>query len=62
MKFRLVAVTTLLCCTGATLLGQDLAGTWQGTASGPGPARIVVKITRAADSKLEGQLFVIDQG
>lgn len=62
MKFRLVAITTLLCCAGATLLGQDLAGTWQGTASGPGQARIVVKITRAADSKLEGQLFLIDQG
>lgn len=62
MKFRLVAITTLLCCTGATLLGQDLAGTWQGTASGPGQARIVVKLTRAADSKLEGQLFLIDQG
>jgi uncharacterized protein (TIGR03435 family) len=62
MRFRLFALITLLCWSSAPVFGQDLAGTWQGTASGPGQARIVVKITRAADSKFEGQLILIDQG
>ena len=63
MKPRLLALTMLLCASGATLFGQDVAGTWQGTlitlAAQP---RIVLRIARAVDGKLEGQLFSIDQG
>ena len=64
MKSRLLAIAMLLCLSGATLLGQDFVGTWQGTAAtGAGAQiRIVLRITRAADGKLEGQLFSIDQG
>jgi bla regulator protein blaR1 len=63
MKSRLLAITVLLCPSGATLLGQDLAGTWQGTLSTPAAqVRIVLRITRATDGRLEGQLFSIDQG
>ena len=63
MKNRLLALAVLLCCTGATVLGQDLAGTWQGTVTtGAGAqVRIVLRVTRAADGRLEGQLFSIDQ-
>jgi uncharacterized protein (TIGR03435 family) len=45
------------------LFAQDLEGTWQGTLSTPAnQVRIVLKITRAADGRFEGQLFAIDQG
>ena len=52
-------------CTGATLFGQDLAGTWQGTLAPPGAPnalRVVFKITSAPDGKFTGQGFSIDQG
>ena len=63
MKLRLLALITILCCSGATLLGQDLTGTWQGTLSPAGnPVRLVLKIARTADGKFEGQLIAIDQG
>ncbi len=64
MKSRLLAITMLFCLSGASLLAQDLAGTWQGTLTTAAAAqvRIVLKITRAADGKFEGQLFSIDQG
>ena len=62
MKLRLLVIALLLCSSGATLLGQDLTGTWQGTVVTPtAQVRIVLKITRAADGRLEGQLFPIDQ-
>ena len=63
MKSRLLAITLVLCCSGATLFGQDLTGTWQGTLTTPAAqVRIVLKITRTADGKFEGQLFSIDHG
>jgi uncharacterized protein (TIGR03435 family) len=62
MKLRLLALITILCCSGATLLGQDLTGTWQGTGTGSAQVRIVLKMTRAADGRFEGLLFLIDQG
>jgi uncharacterized protein (TIGR03435 family) len=65
MKYRLIAALTLLFGASASLLGQDLAGTWQGTLAPPGaPAqlRIVLKIASAPDAKFTGQAFSIDQG
>jgi uncharacterized protein (TIGR03435 family) len=64
MKFRLLAIALLLWSSGTSLLAQDLAGTWQGTATtGAGAQiRIVLRITRATDGTLEGQLLSIDQG
>ena len=64
MKCTLLALAMLLGLSGATLLGQDVAGTWQGTATtGAGAQiRIVLHITRASDGRLDGQLFSIDQG
>lgn len=62
MKSRFLVLTLLLCASGTTLIGQDFAGTWQGTLGIPAAPRIVLKIARAADGKLEGQLFSIDQG
>ena len=63
MKFKLVALLVLFCGSGATLFGQELQGTWQGTLSTPAtPLRIVAKITKADDGKFEGQIFSIDQG
>jgi uncharacterized protein (TIGR03435 family) len=63
MTFRLLAIALFLTASGATLLGQDLTGTWQGTVTtGAGAQiRIVLRIARAADGTLEGQLFSIDQ-
>ena len=62
MTSRLLAIALFLSISGATLLGQDFTGTWQGTVGIPAAPRIVLKIARAADGKLEGQLFSIDQG
>jgi uncharacterized protein (TIGR03435 family) len=62
MKLRLSALIAIVCWSGATLHGQDLTGTWQGTGTGQAQVRIVFKITRAADGMFEGQLFMIDQG
>lgn len=63
MKSRLLAIVLTICSAPAILLGQDVAGTWQGTLSTPAAQmRIVLRITRAADGKLEGQLIPIDQG
>jgi hypothetical protein len=63
MKLRLFALIAIVCWSGATLHGQDLIGTWQGTLSPAGnPLRLVLKIARAADGKFEGQLIAIDQG
>ncbi len=63
MKYRLIAALAVLLCAGATLFGQDLAGTWQGTLDHAGrPMRVVFKITKAADGKFTGQGFSIDQG
>ena len=68
MKLRLLGLITVLFWSGTTLFAQtlfaqDLEGTWQGTVSTPAnQIRIVLKITRAADGKFEGQLFSIDQG
>jgi len=63
MKFRLLAIVTLLFGSAATLFGQDLEGTWQGTLKTPAAQlRVVLKIIKAADGKFEGQIFSIDQG
>src|SRR5687767_4666014 len=63
MTFRFFALMTVLVGSAATLSAQDLAGTWQGTLSAPtNPVRVVLKITRTADGRFEGQLFAIDQG
>jgi uncharacterized protein (TIGR03435 family) len=65
MKFRLFAALAVLLCASATLFGQDLAGTWQGTLTPPGAPsglRVVFKFTKAADGKFTGQTFSIDQG
>jgi uncharacterized protein (TIGR03435 family) len=63
MKSRLLPSVLVVCLAPAILLSQDFSGTWQGTLSTPNaPLRIVLKIARAADGKLEGQLFSIDQG
>ena len=60
---RLMAIALAICSAPAILLGQDVAGTWQGTLSTPAAQlRLVLRIARAADGKLEGQLFAIDQG
>ena len=59
MKLRLLSLITILCWSVATLHGQDLAGTWQGTL---GQQRIVLTIARTADARFEGQLIAIDQG
>jgi hypothetical protein len=42
MKLRLFALITILCWSGASLLGQDLTGTWQGTLGG-NQSRVVLK-------------------
>jgi len=58
-------VLAVLLGAGATLFGQDLAGTWQGTLTPPGAPkgiRVVFKITSAPDGKFTGQGFSIDQG
>lgn len=62
MKFRLLALLAFLYCSSGILFAQDFAGTWQGTGTGSAQVRIVLKITRAADGRFEGQLFLIDQG
>jgi len=65
MKLRLIAALAVLLCASATLFGQDLAGTWQGTLTPPGAPsgiRVVFKFTKAADGKFTGQGFSIDQG
>jgi uncharacterized protein (TIGR03435 family) len=62
MRFRVFALITVLVWSGAAVFAQDLAGTWQGTLTTPeAQIRIVLTITRAADGRLEGQLFSIDQ-
>ena len=62
MKLRLLAMLTLFCGSGATLFGQDLAGTWQGTLTTPAAQlRVVFKINTTADGKFAGQSFSIDQ-
>src|SRR5215813_13407299 len=63
MKFKLLAMLALFCGSPATLFGQDLAGTWQGTLSAPtAQLRVVFKIATAPDGKFTGQGFSIDQG
>jgi uncharacterized protein (TIGR03435 family) len=64
MKSRLLAIALAICSAPSILLGQqDVAGTWQGTLStSAAQLRIVLRISRAADGKLEGQLIAIDQG
>jgi uncharacterized protein (TIGR03435 family) len=63
MKFRLFAVLAFLCGTCATVLGQDLSGTWQGALKTPArDLRIVFKISSAPENKFTGQMFSIDQG
>lgn len=64
MKSRLLAIALAICSAPAILLGQqDLAGTWQGTlTTSAAQLRIVLRVSRAADGKLEGQLIAIDQG
>jgi uncharacterized protein (TIGR03435 family) len=63
MRYRLLAAFAILCGAGATLFGQDLAGTWQGTLAAPAAQlRVVFKITGTADGKFTGQGFSIDQG
>ncbi len=64
MKTKLLAIALLLCSSAVSLVGQELAGTWQGTVTtGAGAqVRIVLKITRTPDGRFEGQLFSIDQG
>src|SRR5262249_54591004 len=56
MKFKLLAMLALFCGSAATLFGQDLAGTWQGTLTTPAAQlRVVFKIAKAPDGKLTGQ-------
>ncbi len=63
MKFRLFVFLAVLLCASATLFGQDLAGTWQGTLAAPNAQlRIVFKIAKGPDGKFAGQTFSIDQG
>ena len=63
MKFKLLAVFILLCGTCATLFGQDIAGTWQGSLkASASELRVVFKIARAPDNQFTGQTFSIDQG
>jgi len=62
MKFRPIAVLALFCWSSATLLRQDLAGTWQGTlTTSASKLRLVFKISTGADGKFTGQGFSIDQ-
>jgi len=64
MKKMLLRGLALVATAGA-MFAQNLTGTWQGTLAPPQaakPLRLVVKITRADDEKLKGQLFSIDQG
>src|SRR5688572_33118857 len=63
MKSTVAALITVLFCSAAPLSAQGLDGTWQGTLSSPAnQLRIVLKISKAADGRFEGQLFAIDQG
>jgi uncharacterized protein (TIGR03435 family) len=63
MRPRLLVLLTLIFGVSATLLGQDLSGTWQGTLTTPAAQlRVVFKIAKSADGKLSGQGFSIDQG
>src|SRR5688500_20217960 len=63
MRFKVLALITVVVWSSAAVFAQDLAGTWQGTLSTPeAQIRIVLRITRAADGRFEGQLFAIDQG
>jgi uncharacterized protein (TIGR03435 family) len=63
VRSGLLALTVLVCGFTASLRAQDFASTWQGTLGASGnPGRIVLRISRAADGRLEGQLIAIDQG
>lgn len=62
---RVRAIIFFAFCFGvcATLVGQDLSGTWQGTLKTPAAGlRIVFKIVRTPDGKFTGEGFSIDQG
>ncbi len=51
--------------SGAALFAQNITGSWQGALPGPQGKpglRIVFKISRAADEKLNAVLYSIDQG
>jgi uncharacterized protein (TIGR03435 family) len=62
MKKSILGIVVLAALSGSTLFGQDLVGQWQGTLTTPtAPLRIVARITKATDGKLEGQIFSIDQ-
>src|SRR5687767_12970565 len=62
MRFRVFALIAVLVWSGASVSAQDVAGTWQGTLTAANPIRIVLRITRVADGRLDGQLIAIDQG
>jgi uncharacterized protein (TIGR03435 family) len=64
VKLRVIAALAVVLFSAGALFGQDLAGTWQGTITPPGPPplRVVFKIAKSADGKFTGQGFSIDQG
>ena len=63
MKSRWLVLLALVCLAGTSLFAQDLGGAWQGTLSAQGnQLRVVFRVTKAADGKLVGQGFSIDQG
>jgi hypothetical protein len=62
----LLSIFVLSAMPGATLLAQNITGTWQGTlkvngANGSAEVRLVTKISRADDESLKGVLCSIDQ-
>ncbi len=66
MQRLLWSIFALSALPGSALLGQNIAGTWQGAlkANGPnGPVdlRVVIKISRADDESLKATFYSIDQ-
>ncbi len=59
---RLIALTVLGLFCIATLLAQDLTGTWQGTLKAERDLRIVLKISKGDNGALKAVLHSIDQG
>lgn len=60
-----ISVLALAALTGGAMFAQSFAGTWQGALKIPqgpnGEIRIVLKISTAADDRLAGEFYSIDQ-
>jgi uncharacterized protein (TIGR03435 family) len=62
MKKSIVGGVVLAALSASALFGQNLTGQWQGTLETPQrPLRLVFKVTRSADEKLQVVGYSIDQ-